>query len=490
MDIRSHNPDDAATYLLAAKSFLSGKGFGVDYADQFVPNIAQGPLFPLLLTPVVSLFGFHFLSLKLYVIFLSLGACLAAYFFFRTYLNSREEALLALLLFAGSPIIYSLSHEILSETLFIAFLLLTVWTWDQVLWGKGSKHLTWVAPFFAAAAFYTRPMGLAVLFGGWALLLHPSYRNKKVFKRLILLTLFMMIVIGPWFYRAYTVESIGWLGQDPFHFFRYRKPDLTLGAPLGIADLFIRFRQNLTWGIIPNIGSLLFAPFYLIVESRACLIGSLPLAGWVLWRWASAFYRNPTFMEGVLLIWAGVLLLFTQGYALRYLVPVFPFLILYMIRFGREYFSRNLRRILATFLVMASIGTMFLHARDLQANPYGTPVQKAYVAAGEWAKAHLGKEATYFAAMPHRWQVLSQGRAYALTAENLAWILQGKGPEYLLTFRDPDSIFNYDLKSVEFYHPSDTAKVSKYVQSHPRRFRGVYQNSLFAIYQRKPPKSR
>lgn len=485
IDTRSHNPEDAATYLLAADSLARGRGFGVEYADGFSPITNQGPLFPLLLTPVVRLFGFHFLAIKLWLLFLAFLVFAVSYFFFRQNLPSKGEALFALAFLVSSPVIFGLSHEVLSEIPFIAFLLLSTWMWGAVLRGKGGFLLRGTAIVLATSAFYARPIGLSILLGGWIFWLHPSCRNREVFKRLLFLTVCTGVLLFPWFYRSITLRTGGWLGESPFYFFFWKEPDVVMRTPITLADLVLRIRHNLTWGILPNMAVLLFPPLYVIYESLFCLVLSLPVAGWLFWRWWTTFRQSPRLIEGIIFIWVGTLLLFTHGFALRYIAPLFPFMILYAVDFARNHFSGKVRIALASFFLISSVSSSLIYAVDHQRNPYGTPIQKEYVAAGKWARKQIGRRATYFAPMPSRWQVLSRGKAYRAEPANVALVLRGEGPEYLLTFRDSDNIGRYDLKSVEFYNIRETLDVCGYVQDHPEAFTELYHNQLFTLYQRK-----
>ena len=490
MNTRSHNLDDASNYLLSARSLARGKGFGPEYVDGFIPMLNQTPLFSYLLVPVVSLFGFNFLALKLWMVFLAFLTSGACTLFFRKYLPSRVEALFALALFISSPVIFSLSHDLLSEIPFIGFFLLAVCAWEDVLKGKGGVFLAGSAAFLAALAFYTRLVGIAIPLGAWFLWLHPSVRRKKSFGRLFFLSLCMAVLIFPSFYRSATVKGEGgWLGHPAWFYFIYPNPEAAAQGAPGLVDLFVRIKNNLTWGMLQNIALLLFAPFYFIREGAVSLVLSLPFVAFTLWRWAAASRRAPRLVEGIFLAWVLTLLLFTHGHALRYITPVLPFLILYLLDFAEKHVPKRWIAPLAALFLGVSVLSTVVYAVDHRRDPYGTLVQREYVEAGMWARQHLPKDATYFAAMPHRWQVVTEGRAYQMKPETVALVLQGRGPGYLLTFRDPDEVSTYDLESVRFHHPSETLQVSRYVQAHPEGFSEVYRNQLFSLYKKKiPPK--
>lgn len=101
---------DASIYVSTARSLLAGEG----YSYLGVPFITRPPGFPLLLAPVIALFGTNFSALNLYV---SLLGAIAAALFYR-WMRPRlgwPPALAVALLLWFNPGFRRLSNEIMSD---------------------------------------------------------------------------------------------------------------------------------------------------------------------------------------------------------------------------------------------------------------------------------------------------------------------------------------------------------------------------------------
>ncbi len=117
---------DASVYITTAKALLGGDG----YSYLGVPFSARPPGFPLLISPVLALFGTNFLALHLWVGLMGAGAVVLCFFWFRERLGWPLAMAVATAIWLN-PGFRRLSNEVMSDVpglaLLVACLLVERW---------------------------------------------------------------------------------------------------------------------------------------------------------------------------------------------------------------------------------------------------------------------------------------------------------------------------------------------------------------------------
>jgi len=126
--------DDFAQYILQAKSLISGDYEHFSTLNQIrVENstVCLGPSnypwgFPLILAPVIALFGENFIVFQLYLGLFQILFLFAVYALFRNRLN-RIQLLMVIALFAFNPFLFEFKKNIISEIPFLFFSTLCIY---------------------------------------------------------------------------------------------------------------------------------------------------------------------------------------------------------------------------------------------------------------------------------------------------------------------------------------------------------------------------
>lgn len=155
--------DDFAQYIHQSQNLLHGisqNETGVIFNENhFIGPTAYPIGFPLILAPVLKLFGYDIPVLNRYMsVFLMLSCFIGFKFLMRKY--SFQTSIVTTLLIAYNPIFISLKTEILSDLpfLFLSLLALLLMTDQRNLW----KHL--LIGFTIALSIHIRSVGFVLLF--------------------------------------------------------------------------------------------------------------------------------------------------------------------------------------------------------------------------------------------------------------------------------------------------------------------------------------
>lgn len=167
LTFRSGHPwgDDFAQYIAHARNIVNG----VPYTDIGViqnPAIVLGPrayppLFPLLLVPLVALFGINLAAFKILVMTCALGALALFEHWLRRHLNPAMRALVIAL--AGfSPLYWFYKEQILSDMPFIFFTMLAILLIERLKEGRGGLWGSWLAGLAMGLAGAARSVGVVL----------------------------------------------------------------------------------------------------------------------------------------------------------------------------------------------------------------------------------------------------------------------------------------------------------------------------------------
>ncbi|MCD6219249.1 hypothetical protein J7K43_02560, partial [Candidatus Calescamantes bacterium] len=158
---------DNAHYLILAKSLSEGKGYRNINMPSSPPETSYPPLFPLILSPLVKLFGFSPLPAKILVTILGLST----FWIFRKIFPPTPLFLhLIPWIIILNPLILEYSGVILSEIPYLLFSLLCIYFVKRDNWN--------IATVFLILSLFTRLIGISllcafVIYGAWKKKLTP-----------------------------------------------------------------------------------------------------------------------------------------------------------------------------------------------------------------------------------------------------------------------------------------------------------------------------
>ena len=141
---------DNAIYIILAKSLATGHGY-MNIQDP-VPRIEAQfpPLFPLLLAPIVWLWGTDAVqTMQALVTAFALGAFALSFLLFRRWTGSAMLAAAIVAGYASSDLVWAFSHKVLTELPYLFFTLLACW-WGSRYAAEG-RWRSWVGLLAALA---------------------------------------------------------------------------------------------------------------------------------------------------------------------------------------------------------------------------------------------------------------------------------------------------------------------------------------------------
>lgn len=484
LDLRPFNAHDSVAYLNRAWSLWKGLGYGESFLDAFYPVTIQPPAFSLFLAPLVGVFGMNFLVLKIFMVVLAAFLAWSSVVFFRTFLESGREASLATLLLMASPVIFGLSHQILSEIPLLLFSVLALVALERYLKPSVSvtSPLLALAALLTVTAYFFKVSALGVLAGVWLLFLHPRFRTFVVFKKAILLSLFVFIPMALWRSWCSTIPYVGYWTQPFLTDFLLLNPYDPASPRASLMDGIIRMRHNVAWGLAANVGMILLPPLYFIQGERLGFFLSVPILCWLAVLWFKSYRGQPSVLEGFVLFGMAVLVIKFEGMAMRYMSLLYPAFLVYALRGFRSMgLYEGWRRWVLVAIGTAALVTTVAAAVSQVQNPYGGSVARDYVDAALKAKSVLPPESTCRAPLASHWQVLTEHSCFVRAGLAGSEDGRGKSADYVVTLaggalRDPSA-----FKDFENHLIKGALGITEDVEAGGVPFETVYENGTFAL---------
>ena len=244
---------DSAIYISLAKSIAAGNG----YHYMGLPHAKYPFIFPLILSPIIGLFGLNFLLMRLLIIVLTIGSLYLTYILFRK--STDEGMALAIMLLTGfSSTLLHLSTWILSDVPYMFFSLCTLYF--LIDYSKDNSSLTktgFLSSIFLLMAIFTRMIGITLFIAflcHFLLLFSPPHKRQgSLFngvKKVILVSLIISLPLCLWFYRSYLInkntpfkpEYRGILSYEKEFFLKV--PDNIHSESLSLRDFLKRIQGN------------------------------------------------------------------------------------------------------------------------------------------------------------------------------------------------------------------------------------------------------
>ena len=321
-----HTGGDNCSYVILAGSILrTGDGYSQDISPGPTKPQTQYPFgYPLLLAPVVALFGPNVLALKALSVVFSLGVVFVFSLLARRLTSPVAWAALTIAV-AVNPVLVEYSHWILSEIAFQFFSILTFYLMlraekdNQPQMGR----FFWAGVLVMAFAAHIRSVGVAFVLAGFAYLaLRRSWRLLAVF------TVAISLLLAPWNIRN---KMLGEKEQDYV-------------AVTFMKDPYNPEKGNITFAGLPGriVDNLKIYTLREMPRAVVGLAGQSRAGGWlaatgtvltllILLGMARNLMHGIRLLEVYVLVYMGVLLIRPEVWSdVRFIMPLVPFFLLYL----------------------------------------------------------------------------------------------------------------------------------------------------------------
>lgn len=313
---------DNAWYVLLAKSIISGMGYREIFTPGLPPHVHFPPVFSLLLSPIVYLWGYNFLVMHIFVIMLGIFATLAIIALFEDYSN-RFTATAVALLTGTNSLFLAYQQEILSEIPYLLFSLLSLYFIKNYLKKKTVLNLQLIlASLFISLTYMTRSIGVSVYFAFvFYLIIKLLYTDNKasLLKKGFALAILSIIPYLIWSFRNL---KGGGVASDYYMSFYLIDPYAPEKGYAGFSDLLHGIYINLflyQTVLTENIAKLSLSPIPLFITGFA-------VAGF-----CYAIYKRKEVTEFYVLFYTVILLCWPYKETERFIVPIIPFIYMYII---------------------------------------------------------------------------------------------------------------------------------------------------------------
>ncbi|MBM3254097.1 MAG: glycosyltransferase family 39 protein [Candidatus Omnitrophica bacterium] len=193
---------DSSGYNTLALNLISG--YGLSY-DKVNPTLFRGPVYPLFLAGIYSIFGYNPMAARIIQSLLGMITCMIFFYLARLYINESLSCQV-LTTIAFHPVLIALSSSLLSELLFTLLLGLSVIVLTNAF-SKQSKLFYFLSGLLFGITALTRSItAYFVLFLLFTQLIFN--KNKKLILNHICLFLCgQLLIIIPWTVRNYAVSG-------------------------------------------------------------------------------------------------------------------------------------------------------------------------------------------------------------------------------------------------------------------------------------------
>jgi hypothetical protein len=266
-----------------------------------------------------------------------------------------------------------------------------------------------LAGLATAGAYFFQSTGLAVLLGGWCLVLRRSSRTPDVVAKLVSWSVVVAIPVLAWMWRCHMTPSVGFYGRSMADWYLLKDPYVQGSARVSAADMLARVRHIFVAGLVPNVASALVSPLYFIHLRGVSFLLGLPVVVSLARQWWISWQR-PSVLEGFVLVGALALLLKHEGAGLRYWTWLSPAILIYAFK-GIATWTRPAWRervpqvLLAMSLVATTVGAIG-QGRD----PYGSVVARDYDQIARQAVKIFAPGSRCLAPKSDHWQALTDHR--------------------------------------------------------------------------------
>lgn len=386
---------DDGIYLVTARALGEGRGYRIISLPAEIAQTKYPILFPLLLSfawRVHPAFPDNLLLLKTVPFLAGAAWLLLVYRFMRREGESRLMAAVVAGLAAATPLAVFSVTSLLSETLFAALLWGALWRLREIeTRNRASLSEAVLVGSLCAAAVHARVMGLVLLPAGLWLLWRRDHRCGAAFG------LTMVVLILPWFLWVGLQDLPALSYLDYYTSSNYESWNVITGFEWG------KKAQIVGWNLL----YLVVAPAQLLLVRGMPWPLLLGIGLFAYWGVVRSAFKEKTAISLFLLAYLALLVLWAWR-PLRFLVPVYPLLLWFLILELRRLFRvsragavarRHGLSLLLALLIVNSASAILRWGREARASGVPCPVQACPAswaearAAFEWLRANASEEA-------------------------------------------------------------------------------------------------
>ncbi len=400
---------DAASYISIAREFwTTGR-----YTYQGYPATYSYPGLPLILSPLVGLFGNCFLVMRGLEIIFALAALAVTYLFIR---RERSHAFgLSVIACTGMSFAFLFeTTRILSDLPYFFSSMLALLAFENLLEGPRSYRWSWTFTLAAIGSALLRPTGL-VLIAALGLYLFLFRRNVTTWKKFQWPALFILLGIGGWFVRTRLAMADlppSLIDADRTHF------DTLLRKTPGSDE---QIQTAAEW--ISRVGSNIRYYGYLlanlfsgrVVTFRALWVWFFPLLFFAVSQ-VRILRKRIRSADVYFLIYFLVLLAWSWRQDERFLVPILPVLFFPVMDGFADWFPESKKKmvlfILCVGVMAANTGKNYEIIKSERNDPYYPPEVQSYLKLLDEIQSKTRKDAIFVGDLSSWTYLFSQRRSF------------------------------------------------------------------------------
>lgn len=319
---------DSATYIMLGKSLINGQGF--KYMG--VPHTKYPFMFPLMLSPIIGLFGRNFFLMQLLIVLMALGSIGFTFWLFRRMFGPAFGFSIMIMTAASFPMMLEATRVLSDIPYMFLSLLALVSIWRYAREEKWSSKFGYISAILILASFFTRYIGLALFAGTVIYLFLESAGSLSVrFKKAALISIIFILPASLWMIRGEVLRRTAPPPSELREFLSYEKelvvvsPDNPHSQIVGLGDIVARTERNakyyrdlavdIIWG--KDVSS----------KRLIQVITAILLCGFIY-----CLIRKRTTIEYYVFFYVLVYIIWTSLQGHRFLVPIIPFIFYYFIK--------------------------------------------------------------------------------------------------------------------------------------------------------------
>ncbi len=457
---------DAGWYITTATNILKGQ-------DNFF-ELMYHKGFPLILSPVIYIWGYDFLAMHILIIAFALSSIGLCYLLLKN-LEDKKLALLIVFLIGIHPTFVDSTRYVLTEMPRFFFILAGLFATEKYVADKRvlSKWLL-VGSFSLCACYLIKHSAVAVIAAAVLRLLFVDYRKA------ILLGLMPVILI------SLSASSV----FDFSYYYLFEREHRLIGD----RSTFWKFLLDVIKGFplrILRASDLIFYDFAILLRQKLQLWASLSasiIIFPVIIGWIRHWLKQRTVMEFYVPLYIGILVIYPIPWP-RYWIYITPFLLLYFFsgtsvlaawvsqpkRRGMRFKTTVLTTIVLLIISLSAVGNIqtYIQVRKAPISAEWSEFMKTC----DWIKQNTPTKSHVMAYLHYWVSILADRPGYPISetvdpVEQMQWIEEQKA-HYLIVQNIP----GYDLK---FLIPV--------LEKYPYRFQLVYKTGHTRLYQAIPPR--
>jgi hypothetical protein len=406
---------DNAFYVLLAKSLISGKGYVEIFTPGIPPHTQYPPLFPLILSPILYLWGYNFLVIHLFIIILGLFSFCIIKKICTTYIDGLSGTFV-ILLSGTNVLVLAYLQQTLSEIPYLLVSALAIYYINTYSREETVLNIPLsLTSLFVALTYLTRSIGIAMYFACicYFMVRVITDKNRLLFlKKGIAVGALSIIPFVLWSARNIALKgnfsdylASSFFSKDPY--------TQELGQA-GLTDFLNRIGGNLTL-----YKETLSTAFINDIQHGIIIF---PLIVLLISGFLYSLYKRKGIAEFYILGYMSILLVWPYQDTDRFIVPIIPFIYLYIIfavnkggEFIKSKYNYNLHIVCILFctlllsfnflslrgwITLKSINKVFatdgvmresLFTKIDHVNPgfvtrYSSPEEKSYVKLSYWLR--------------------------------------------------------------------------------------------------------